>query len=221
MTIIDTWDSGLHGADWDSGLQWDVNVGAPAGGIGSYLALVTSKHRDKPKFMSTLSVLVQALADINKCATSMQTIFDLDVAVGAQLDAIGEWIGIGRELNVPLPNVWFSWNVVNLGWNEGSWRDPNNPVNEVIVLPDDAYRTLLRAKVVNNQWNGTIEQAYSVWDTMFAGLNSSIDIVDNQDMSMEFILRGDQPDAITLALLNGGYLSTVPAGVSATYGYTP
>lgn len=221
MTFVDSWDSGLQGATWDSGLQWDVNVGAPGGNVAPYLALVTSEHRDKPKFMAMIAMLMQTPADMIVGLQSLQTIFDLDTALGAQLDAVGEWIGVDRHLRVPLPNSWFSWDVVGLGWDEGSWHDPNDPTNEVITLPDDAYRTLLRARVVNNQWDGTIPAAYSIWETMFEGTGSSIDITDNGDMTMEFTLRGTAPDAITTALLDGGYLSTTPAGVEASYGYVP
>lgn len=221
MTFVDQWDSGQPGANWDSGLQWDVNVGPSPGDIEQYLRLITSEHRDRPKFRATVSALAQPYADDLVVLARMQTLFDLDTATGAQLDIVGQWIGVSRQLSVALPDVWFSWDTVDLGWDEGSWRDPRDPTTEVITLPDDAYRTLLRARVVNNQWDGTIPNAYEVWDTMFEGTGFTIDITDNGDMTMDFTLRGPPPDSITLALLNTGLLSTRPAGVRATYGYTP
>ena len=55
MTFVDTWDSGQPKANWDSGLQWDVNVGLPSGSVAPWLSLVTSEHASKPNFMATLA----------------------------------------------------------------------------------------------------------------------------------------------------------------------
>jgi Protein of unknown function (DUF2612) len=216
-----TWDSGAFGANWDAGLQWDVNVPAPGGNVGEYLALVTHEHADKPNFMTTLTQLLQPLADLQVTYGQIASSFDLDTAVGSQLDAVGQWVGISRQVETPLMNTWFSWDTSGLGWDEASWYDPTQPTDETVILPDDAYRTLIRAKVVNNYWDGSIPGAYEVWDVLFAGTGWTIDMTDNQDMSMVFTLRGPAPDAITMALLTGGYFNLRPAGVSATYGYTP
>lgn len=221
MTYVDTWDSGQKGADWDSGLQWDINVGPAPGDIAQYLRLITSEHNDKPDFVSTVSALVQPMADLLVLYASLTPRYDLDTAVGAQLDVVGQWIGVSRVLTVALANPFFSWDEVGLGWDEGSWWSPDNPLTELIVLPDDAYRTLLRARAANNQWDGTIPGAYAIWNILFAGTGRTIDITDNEDMTMVFTLRGTPPDAITLALLNDGLLSLRPAGVLATVNYVP
>lgn len=219
--FVDTWDSGLFGANWDAGLQWDVNVGPAPGDVTPYLNLLRAEHRDKIKLTEAMTATIQPLVDSQVLLARLQTIFDLDSAVGDQLDQVGKWIGASRQLSVPLPDVWFSWNVVGLGWNEGSWRDPLDPTTEAVILPDDAYRTLLRAKAVNNRWDGTIPNAYTVWDTFFAGTGWTIDIHDHQDMTMDFVLRGPQPDAITMALLTNGFFDLKPMAVTATYSYTP
>lgn len=218
---VSTWDSGAFGANWDAGLQWDVNVPSPSGNVGEYLALVTSQHADKPNFITTLATLLQPMADLQVVYGQMGLCFDLDTAVGSQLDAVGEWVGISRDVSISLANTWFSWDIVGQGWDEGSWYDPNQPTNETVSLPDDSYRTLIRAKIVNNYWNGSVPVAYTVWDTLFAGTGWSIDITDNQNLTMVFTLRGPAPDAITEALLTGGYFNLKPSVVSASYEYLP
>lgn len=218
---ISTWDSGAFGANWDAGLNWDINTPSPNGNIAQYLALVTSEHADKPNFIATLSTLLQPFADMQVIYGQMALVFDLDSAVGSQLDDVGQWVGISRNIEVPLANTWFTWDADGLGWDEGSWYDPSQPADQTVVLPDDSYRTLLRARIVNNYWNGSIPGAYAVWNTLFTGTGWSIDIHDNQDMTMDFVLRGPTPDAITLALLTGGYFNLRPAGVSASYSYSP
>lgn len=220
-TPVTNWDSGIFGANWDAGLQWDVNLPTPGGDPSSYLALITSEHIGKPKFIAGLASVLQPIADLQVTYGAISSAFDLDTAVGTQLDAIGLWVGVSRNLVVPLSNVWFSWDTTGLGWDQASWYDPNQPTSETVTLPDDAFRTLIRAKIVNNSWNGSIPVAYSVWNTLFASTGWTIDIHDNQDMTMSFVLRGPAPDAITLALLTGGLFELRPAGVSASYSYSP
>src|ERR1700748_1781388 len=88
-----------------------------------YLSLITSEYRYQPKFRAWISVLLQGLVDAQNVVASFPALFDLDVAVGDQLDKLGEWIGVGREITVVEP-TWFSWGVAGLGWGQGRWQSP-------------------------------------------------------------------------------------------------
>lgn len=215
--IIDTFDAG---GTFDSGLQWDVNVGPNLGNIAVYLALVTSEHSDKLNFIDTLSVLLQPLADIDAVVGLMPAKYDLDLAVGSQLDAIGERVGVTRNLTVPLTGVYFSWGTAGVGWGEGFWKGPFDPASGLVSLSDESYRTLLRARIANNQWDGTIPGAYAIWDELFVGTGFGILIQDLEDMHMIIALTGPVPDAVTLALVQNGEINLRPAGVGAEY-FTP
>jgi len=184
-----------------------------SGDIAPYLALITSQHRKQPDYIATVSVPLQGLADGLVAVQSLPAIYDLDNAAGEQLDAVGEWVGVTRVLKVPLTDVYFSLDVDGLGLDQGSLQGPFDPTTGLVSLPDDAYRTLLRATVAANQWDGSIPQAYLIWDTLFAGTGTTILIQDNGDMSLFFALIGPEPDAVTMALLTGGYLALKPAGV--------
>lgn len=214
--FVDTWDTGLAGATWDSGLSWDVNIGDPAGDINPYLDLITSEHRDKPDFIALLTVYLQGLADLQVTLASMLLKFDLDTAVGDQLDKVGEWVGFSRDIPVALTDVYFSLDNVDLGLDFGSMQGPGDPDTGLVSLPDDAYRTLLRAKVAANHWDGSIPGAYTAWDLAFVNTGFSIKIHDKGDtapMHMDYELTGPPPDALTLALFTGGFLNLRPAGV--------
>ena len=220
VTYIQDWDSGQPGAYWDQGLQWDVNVGPSPGDVQPYLGLVTSQHADKPKFVATLSALVQPLADLQVLLAGMPGLYDVDAAVGAQEDAVGQWVGVARNISVPLTGVYFSWDVDGLGWGQGNWTTGAG-ATELIVLPDDQYRTLLYATIAANQWDGTIPGAYAIWDKIFSDTGTGILIQDGDDMHMTVALTGPVPDAVTLALFTGGYLDVRPAGVMIDYYWTP
>jgi hypothetical protein len=220
MTYIDSWDSGQPGAVWDAGLQWDVNVGPPAGDVEPYVDLITSEHRSRPNFVAMVANIIQPLADLQVLMAGIPGLYDLDVAVGAQEDTVGEWIGVTRDISVPLTGVFFSWDVAGLGWDQGSWA-PDIHATELVTLSDAQYRTLLFARAAANNWDGTIPGAYAIWNSLFAGTGTGILIQDYGDMHMALALTGPVPDAVTLALFTGGYLSLKPAGVHIDYYYTP
>lgn len=219
--FIQNWDTNRPGARYDAGLQWDVNVGPAIGDTGKYLLLITSEHNQKPKFTATVESNVQPYASNVTTSQSMVGLFDIDVAVGDQLDILGQWIGITRLITVPLTGVYFTLDDPTLGFNQGTWYSSFNPLSGLVILADDAYRTLLRAKIVNNQWDGTIPGAYIVWDTAFAGNSLGILIQDLGNMHMIMALTGSVPDAVTLALFRGGYLSIKPATVKIDAYLTP
>jgi hypothetical protein len=218
--LITQWDSGLPGSVWDSGLQWDINLAPSLGSIASWLALVTSEHASKPNFMAMLAVTLQPLADIIAVLESIPASYDVDFAVGSQLDITGEWIGIGRDITTPLSGVFFSWEVVGLGWDQGNWV-PGINATELVVLPDQQYRTLLYAKIAANHWNGSIPGAYAIFDIVFQGTGFGVLIQDLQHMHMAFALTGPVPDAVTQALFTSGYFNLKPAGVRIDKYYLP
>jgi len=183
------------------------------GTLESYLGVITSLYRDQPRFMALCTALVGPRVDLQKLLEELRTAFDLDSAVGERLDHVGEWVGRSRLLETPLKGVYFSWDEQGVGWNQGSWKGPYDPETGMVSLPDEAYRMVLRAKIAANAWDGTIPGAYEVWETIFKGTGLTVVIQDNQDMSMIVGVAGLYPDAVTKALLSGGYIPLKPGGV--------
>ncbi len=189
--------------------------------LDDYLGLVTSLYQGKARFMALCSALTGPLVDAQALLEAIRAGFDLDDAVGVQLDHVGEWVGRSRYLSVPLVGVYFAWATEGVGWAQGSWKGRYDPASGMVALPDDAYRTLLRAKIAANAWDGTIPGAYDVWETIFARTGSVIVIQDNQDMTMVVGVAGQYPDAVTKALLTGGYIPLKPGGVRIAYYAVP
>jgi hypothetical protein len=181
--------------------------------LDDYLGLATSLYRGKPNFVALCTSLTQPLVDQQALLDAIRSGFDLDTAVGAQLDKVGEWVGRSRYLDVPLTGVYFSWGTAAVGWAQGSWKGVYDPATGMVALPDDAYRKLLRAKIAANAWDGTIPGAYEVWETVFSDTGSTIVIQDKQDMSMIIGVAGSMLDAVMKALLTNGYIPLKPEGV--------
>lgn len=183
-----------------------------------YLNLIPSANRQKPRFIATVSATAQPLADGKQLLAELPGKLDLDAAEGDQLDILGEWIGQPREIGIPLA-VYLSLDTAGLGLDQGILFGPHSPLDGVTTLPDATYRTLLRAKIAANHWDGTIEHAYTLLESVFPG--NLILIQDHGDMSMTVALIGPRPDAPTLALFEGGYLSVKPGGVRLNLTYIP
>jgi hypothetical protein len=189
--------------------------------LSDYTSLITSEHQSAPKFMAMVSLLAQWGVDRRNLLASIPGLYDIDTAVGQQLDRVGEWVGISRNLSLPLTGVYFSFDTAGLGFDQGTWQGPFDPTTGLVALPDDQYRILLYATIAANNWDGTVPGAYAAWNTVFAPLGYSILIQDNQDMTMSLVLLGPVPDAVTLALFTGGYLNLRPAGVGIVGYYFP
>lgn len=176
-----------------------------------YQNLVTSEFRDKPDFMKMVELNTAVARRVQELLATLIPRFDVDEAVGVQLDVIGQWVGISRKVSIPIAGVYFSWDGADdVGWEYGTWQPANAPV-DITLLPDDAYRTLIRAKIAANQWDGTTTGAYEIWNIIFPEL--TILIQDNQNMSYDLIILGAVIDSLTLALITGGYIPLKPEGV--------
>lgn len=188
--------------------------------IQDYLDLITSEYRNKPKFVATTELLVSLPVQVQTLLANMIPLFDLDTPpVGDQLDIIGQWAGITRNVSIPIPNVYFTWDGdFTVGWDFGTWQPLNQPTN-VTTLPDDAYLSLIRAKIAANQWDGTTNGAYRIWDAVFPQF--TILIIDLQNMSYNMAFVGAIIDSLTLALITGGYIPLRPEGVQINEYFVP
>lgn len=191
--------------------------------IETYTGLITSRHAQKPKFVATVSASVEGMVAVQNVMTGMAgDDFDLDNAKGSQLDIIGIWIGAGRRVKTPLLGVYFSFDIDGLGFDQGVWQGPFDPDSGVVVLDDESYRLVLRAKIASNNWDGTMEGTRAILEIMFPPSSGVLIFVqDNQNMTMTVGVAGPGLTPIQAALLTGGYISIKPQTVRIDYYATP
>ena len=185
------------------------------GDCKQYTDLVTMEHRDKPNFMDMVCYSTQAFADNQlKYKDRFVLAYDVDNAVGNQLDVVGQWVGIHRRLLQPIENVFFSFDTVGLGFDQGVWLGPYDTAAGVTYLPDDFYRLLIKMKIVNNHWDGTKEGAYEIMNTVFNTLGYNFFIEDHGDLSISLGLLGpNYPVPLVFALFTSGKFNVKPAGI--------
>lgn len=188
--------------------------------LSEYQNLVTSEHNQKPKFMDTVGLSVQPFVDAQNLLLGMPQRYDLDVSVGEQMDTDALWIGVNRFVNVPISDAYFSWDTVGLGWEQGVWQGEFDSSTGISKLDDDSFRLLLKARVIANQWNGTIADGNQALITLFSGSgtpNTAVYMYDFQDMSAALIISGQWPSAVFESILTSGELGLKPAGVTMHY----
>lgn len=182
--------------------------------VSPYTSLITPEHNQRPKYMAMIAMTAQPFADNIALLATFPALFDLDYAVGAQLDVVGLWVGVTRNIGVAVPNTFFTFDTSGLGFDEGLLPAlDEGGATDIVVLPDPQFRTLIRARIASNHWDGTIPGAYAIWGILFGGTGYTIQIQDNGDMTMDLTLVGPNPDPLTLALFEGGYLDLRPSGV--------
>jgi len=180
-------------------------------------ALITSEHNQRAKFMANVQALLGPPTDMINALIGLRADFDLDTAIGDQLDVVGQWIGLSRHVPLALEGVYFSLDVEGLGLDQGSLLGPGDPITGLTRLPDDVYRQFLRTQIAKNRWDGTVSQAIEVLNTVFTGEDIGFVFQDGGDMSMTFGLLGTGANAVLRALFENGFMDFKPAGVRITH----
>lgn len=188
-----------------------------------YENYIIPEHQGQPDYTATIDLSVQPFVDGQNEIFTFTDLFDLDLAIGSQLDAVGVRVGRNRYVTTPLTSVFFSWDIAGLGWNQGFWQGEFNPTTGVTALDDNTYRLLLRAIIIANSWDGTIAGAAPALAELFNNTEtpgSLIFIEDGLNMMMTIGISGTPPPIIFQALLSTGEIDLHPVGVGVNYALT-
>ncbi|MBD2803509.1 DUF2612 domain-containing protein [Xenorhabdus sp. ZM] len=179
----------------------------------NYLKLITPQHRTALKFVNHIDLITRSLSDNAQQASQLNDAFSLDKAMGVQLDAVGEWIGLSRYVKTPIVGVYFSLDISGLGFDEGSWKRRFDSGSGFTELDDETYRTLLRVKIEANHWNGSSDMLERIYQRILPDSQTSIFFVDNQNMTMDVFMTGGTIPEVIKAVIRQGYLNIKPEAV--------
>lgn len=184
--------------------------------ITEYTGKITSEHAVRPKFMAIVEAVANCFVDNLNVTAGMPLAFDLDSAIGVQLDEVGLWVGVTRYVAVPITDVYFGFDTPGVGFDQGVWLGPFDSASGVTSLDDDTYRLLLRARIAANHWDGTLAGSAEILNQVFQG-DSRVFIEDHQDMSITIGVSGSRPSSLILALLATGCVPLKPQSVRVDY----
>lgn len=164
--------------------------------LDDYTKLITSEHRDKPKYLAMIGVYAQFFVDLRTTIEGLPAAFDVDTAVGVQLDACGAWVGVTRIVTVvPSP----------------AYPTPSTPYQ--VVLTDAVFRRLVKARAKANAWDGTPAGILPILAEFYGPAGSYAAEYDNEDMSITLFITGAFPSAAEAAVFSQFILPVRPSGV--------
>lgn len=185
--------------------------------MSKYTELITNYHRGKLKFVEHVDLSTGGVLETSQNMQGFISKFDLDTAIGAQLDILGKWIGRTREITAPIDDYFFSFDSPTLGFDYGTWKNRYDPDTGIVKVGDVDYRTMLRAKIGANNWDGRSETLPAILQSIYPNGDVKITYSDNQDMTMTIFIDGKVITNITKEIIRQGYLAVKPAGITIVY----
>lgn len=152
-----------------------------------YAGLITERNYRREKYMEYVRMLIREAVGIQNIINDLPYAFDLDNAAGDQLDVLGSYVGVSRRLTYAVP----------LG------TSPD--------MDDEVYRMAIRAKIMQNHWDGSNEGFVNIWKSV-VGEDIVAELKDNQNMSVTVEITGEISSTLRDMILNG-YVIPKPAGV--------
>lgn len=185
--------------------------------INDYIRLVTSSHKNQPKFIETIKVSINPLVDSINFLRELNGFFNIETAIGKQLDIIGAWVGMPRIVPdvMHLPLFGFISQPQALPFGDppnseigGYWRESGMSGKLGYRLDDDLYRKAIIAKIYRNKCSCLMSDAHNIVSTL---TNVQFEIIDhlNMTISLNFL---EEIDSVTLEIIR--FLFPKPMGIN-------
>jgi len=118
----------------------------------SYLNLLILQYSDLPKAEQTITALIAKYEEVYNVILQFEEAFDVDTAVGVQLDTIGKVVGLNRTVPDVIPKVYFGFaDTPNTDTFSKApfFRTFDNTLTDT-QLNDSDYRFFIKAKIAKN-----------------------------------------------------------------------
>jgi len=153
--------------------------------INYYANLLIIQYRNKPKAVATIKAIVSLFLS-DDIFLQVQDAFDLDTAVGVQLDVLGKYTGVSRR---------------------------GYAFDRAVTLGDDDYRTLIRLAIIKNNSGSSLAVIQDLLAVHFPGL---ILVSDNTFMGLNYLIIDSLGTPDLLAMISTGDFLPRPMGVQTS-----
>ena len=182
-----------------------------------YTDLIAGGHTKSPLYREWVYTLTEPFNTLRERLAKMQDDFALDFAVGDQLDAIGDRVGVSRNLPATLSDVYFALDDDGgVGLDLGVWKGPYDPTDGLISLGDETYRAVIKSKILMNHWdgqNGTLPDFITGVLNNFGVTGKVMDLQDFQTMRVAINLTKTTTPPIVWEIISRRIIDIVAAGV--------
>lgn len=177
--------------------------------VSRYVRLLVFQYQ-LPKAQAVAAIVARVLM-MDGLALAVRTAYRISTAVGVQLDVIGKYVGLSRNIGVPTSLPFFGFvRYSGSGNNNNGFRSYNNNLNSsgvfyrygysgtrATALSDTSYAFMIALQIILNSSDGTL---YSIQKFLAALLPGAVTVVDNHDMTLTYTITGVLPvDATVLA----------------------
>lgn len=164
--------------------------------VSEYVDLLIKQYHEKTNASAEIGLLAETWEKTFNFLKSFEEEFDIDSAIGAQLDIIGRMVGVSRSVPGVLLKIFYGFDDVSntTGMDSkfeevgdlGGFFSKDSEQYTTLQLSDNDYRFFIKAKIARNTSRGMI--AYNDDMSIQEAVNILFDglayISDNKDMSM-------------------------------------
>lgn len=148
-----------------------------------YANLLILEYLGMPNaYAAILATVTPILMD--QLPIAVQNAFDVNTAVGVQLDVVGKYVGVSR-INTSVDG-------------------------KPVTLDDDDFRIVIRLVILSNNSGSSLATIQSLLQNTFPG---QIFVSDNRDMSINYVILETLGSATLLSILATGAYLPAPMGV--------
>ena len=164
--------------------------------VDDYTKLLIKQYWEKPKAFAEIALRASAWEKTRVFLDSLDPAFDLDNAVGPQLDILGRIVGLPRSVPDVIPKVYFGFSI---NPNNGGFADKfnalrvggpffdkfSNPYTD-LQLNDNDYRFFIRVKIALNWASAYVssDERISIQDVILSAFEGRAYVIDNLDMTL-------------------------------------
>lgn len=176
---------------------------------------VYAQYRDKPSLVAWMRICTLLGANIYQTAQLLRKSYDIDNVGTELLNVIGRIVVLSRSYMAPVKlSPPFVASAQNSPWTVGVFSQQLSALSsdQDSAMSDEFYRLGIRAKIVKNNTDATIEDVLAGASFLLAGA-TILRVVDNEDMTFSIEYTGDISDVEAYAIANASLVPT-PQGVN-------
>ena len=189
------------------------------------------QYRDKPKAIAHTGNVLSA-GMIYDTAISVRDGFNIETAVGAQLDIIGKWLGVGRTITGTTftrayygyalygdttPFLFNPMLLYGVEPPDAQFRDYKESTQSLYDLTDEEYRVILKLAIVRNTSNASVKTIDDILNVLFG---AECYFIDRMNMTVVSYMVGVKWARIFSIAKSTGLLPN-PAGVGTSLVVVP
>lgn len=180
-----------------------------------------SQYQESPAFRALLVALLSQYDELKLAITDVQQLRSLPTATGAQLDSIGNLVGVSRNIVDGIFSLFFgfdpdasalSFGDLNDTTVGGRYRSAGEGTGSTRLLNDEEFRIYITGRIITNVSRCTGNAIIAATSFFFEILDNQVPEVDTQEGIRFFFVYVDRPlNPTEDALLN--QLNLIPKSI--------